>query len=407
MVSALEPMRAAFERPNPGDVLTATRRQSNANLTGESYLKSVQEVLPTVAMYSDEASRDREIPPELANELKDRGLFRLLLPRSVGGVEMDHPDFLDIVEAFAEVDGSVAWCINQNNVYSTRASVMSPELAQEIWGDTRAVVTNGPPQWTELEREGDGFRLSGRWNFSSGLPHATWLAALTPVDDAADDGELPRTMILPKSEVELVDNWQVNGLRGTGSLGFEVKDTYVPFVRTFCADSKPREPGPLYAMPMVLMFASGFATVALGAARAALDALIEMAGGKTIQARGILRDDPATWRQVGQAEATWRSARAFLRQSASEAWRGTCEDGGPSLDQRITLRLAATHGIRMAVQVMDAVYNLFGSQSIFERNPVQRRFQDVHVISQQIQGRMDHYDAAGQHFLGMEAKGSF
>ncbi len=369
----------------------------------------MREVLPRVAAFADEASRDREIPAALANELKDRGLFRLLLPRSVGGAEMDHPDFLDVVEAFAEVDGSVAWCINQNNVYSTRASVMPPELAQEIWGDRRAVVTNGPPQWTEVEREGDGYRLSGRWNFSSGVPHATWLAALTTLRDAdaEDNGELPRTMILPKSEADLVDNWQVNGLRGTGSLGFEVRDAHVPFGRTFCADGAPREPGPLYAMPMVLMFASGFSTVALGAARASLDALIEMAGGKTIQGRGLLRDDPATWRQVGQAEATWRSARAFLRQSASEAWRGACEDGAPSLDQRIRLRLAATHGIRMAAQVVDTVYNLFGSQAIFERNPVQRRFQDVHVISQQIQGRMDHYDVAGQHFLGLEAEGSF
>ncbi len=362
-----------------------------------------------VAAYSDQASRDREIPPELAIELKDRGLFRLLLPQSVGGAEMDHPDFLDIVEAFAKVDGSVAWCINQNNVYSTRASVMSPELAEEIWGDQRAVVTNGPPQWNEFVREDDGYRLSGRWNFSSGFPHATWLAALTtPQDpDAEARGELPLTMIVPKSEVKPVDNWQVNGLRGTGSLGFEVRDAYVPSARTFCADGTPREAGPLYAMPMVLMFASGFSTVALGVARAALDALLEMAGGKTIQARGLLRDDPATWRQVGQAEATWRSARAFLRQSATDAWRGACDEGVPTLDQRVRLRLAGTHGIRMAVEVMDTVYNLFGSQAIFDRNPIQRRFQDVHVISQQIQGRMDHYDSVGQYFLGLEAKGRF
>ena len=385
--------------------MTATKRQSHARVGEESYLEAAREVLLRVAALADQADRDREIPPELANELKDRGLFRLLIPRSVGGAEIDYLDFLDIVEAFAEVDGSVGWCINQNNVFSTRTSVMPPELALEIWSDPRAVVSNGPPQWTEVEREGDGYRLSGRWNFSSGARHATWVAALTPIGEGAT--EEARTMVLPKSEVELVDNWQVNGLRGTGSFGFEVRNAYVPHGRTFCADSASREPGPLYAMPMVLMFASGFSTVALGIARASLNALIEMANSKTIQGRGLLRDDSDTWRQVGQAEAVWRSARAFLRQSAGDAWRGAREDGAPSLPHRVRLRLAGTHGIRMAVQVVDTVYKLFGSQAIFDRNPVQRKFQDVHVISQQIQGRMDHYDAAGQFFLGLEPKGHF
>ncbi len=389
--------------------MTATKRQGHARAGQESHLESVREALPRVAAFAERAERDREIPTELANELKDRGLFRLLIPCSVGGAEIDYLDFLDVVEAFAKVDGSVAWCINQNNVFSTRSSVMPPELAQEIWSDPRAVVSNGPPQRTNVVREGDGYRLSGRWNFSSGARHATWVAALTQVSDGTADGrgEEARTMVLPKSEAELVDNWQVNGLRGTGSFGFEIRDAHVPHARTFLADDKPREPGPLYAMPMVLMFASGFSTVALGIARSSLDAIIEMAGNKTIQGRSLLRDDPATWRQIGQAEATWRSARAFLRQSAAEAWRGTCEDGAPTLENRIRLRLAGTHGIRMAVQVVDTVYNLFGSQAIFERNPVQRRFQDVHVISQQIQGRMDHYEAAGQFFLGLDPKGSF
>ena len=274
--------------------MTATKRQNHARAGQESYQESVREALPRVAAFAEQAERDREIPTELANELKDRGLFRLLIPCSVGGAEMDHPNFLDIVEAFAEVDGSVAWCINQNNVFATRSSVMPPELAHEIWSDPRAVVSNGPPQWTNVVREGDGYRLSGRWNFSSGARHATWVAALAQVSDGIADGrgEEARTMVLPKSKVELVDNWQVNGLRGTGSFGFEIRDAHVPHARTFVADDKPREPGPLYAMPMVLMFASGFSTVALGIARSSLDAIIEMAASKTIQGRSPSQGRP-------------------------------------------------------------------------------------------------------------------
>ena len=306
----------------------------------------MREVLPRVASFAEQGERDREIPTELANELKDRGLFRLLLPRSVGGAEMEHPDFLDIVEAFAEVDASVAWCVNQNNVFSTRSSVMPAELAGEIWSEPRAVVTNGPPQWTEVVPEGDGYRLSGRWNFSSGVRHATWVAALTSIRDGGTSGECeePRTMVLPKSDATLVDNWQVSGLRGTGSLGFEVRDVFVPRVRSFCADDTSREPGPLYAMPMVLMFAAGFSTVALGAARASLDALIEMAGGKTIQAgaaegrsghvatgrtgRGDLEVGagvPARERD-GRVARRLRRGRANARAACASAARGHARD---------------------------------------------------------------------------------
>ena len=147
--------------------------------------------------------------------------------------------------------------------------------------------------------------------------------------------------------------------------------------------------------------------MALGIARAGLDAAIEVAGSKTPQGRALLKEEPDTWRQIGQAEAIWRSARAFLRESASAAWKSAREVRSLTLEERIRLRLAGTHGIRMAAQVVDIAYTLFGSHAIFVNNPIQRRFQDVHAITQQLQGRMDHYDTAGQFFLGLEPQGIF
>ena len=374
-----------------------------------SFLHAARELAPRVAAAADHNDRERELLPELAAEIADRGLFRMLVPRALGGGEIDYLEHLSIIETLAEADASTAWCVNQNAVYATLSATMPEATAREIWKDPRAVVANGPPVSAEAVPVDGGYRLNGRWSFSTGCRHATWIAALTPVrDEPSTARESMLTLLVPKSDVTLLDVWQVKGLRGTGTFGFEIKDLFVPRIRTFRQSDGPRESGPLYVVPMTLLFASGFASGALGVARGALEAAMGMAGGKTPRSDAdLLRDKTAVQAQIGQGEAIWSSARAFLREAASQAWQGACETGSLTVEQRIRLRLASTHTIRMAAEVVDIAYGLCGSDSIFAGNPVQRRFQDAHVITQHIQGRMAHYETAGQFFLGLEPKGNF
>ena len=371
------------------------------------FLAAARELAPRVAEAADLNDRDRRVTPEVAAAIADRGLFRLLVPRSLGGGEIDWIEYLSIVQTFAEADGSTGWCINQNNVYATVSASMPSETAREIWGNPRAVVTNGPPAFAEAVPEDDGYRLTGRWNFSSGFRHATWLAAATPVRRPENDrdGREIRTMLLPKREAIPVDVWEVGGLRGTGSFSFRVEDLFVPAVRTFVPET-PHEEGPLYVIPMSLLFAAGFATVALGVARSGLDAAIELATVKRTDL-GLLADSPITQREIGRAEAVYRSARAFLMEAVSAVWESACATRSLSVEERVRLRLAATHAIHMAAGVVDIAYTLCGSDAIFADNPIQRRFQDAHAITQQSQGRLVHYDSAGQFFLGSEPKGAF
>ena len=379
-----------------------------------AFLEAARELTPRVVAAADRAESDRELPLELANEIADKGFFRMLVPKSLGGAEIDLMQYLSVIETFAEADGSTAWCVNQNAGFATAAATMPEETAREIWSDQRAVLANGPPTSAEAVPVDGGYRLTGRWNFSSGCRHATWMAAVAPIrhpdrhkEDSTDDKDV-RILLVPKNEVDLVDVWQVNGLRGTGSFSFEVQDLFVPSIRTFNPSDRPREGGPLYVLPMSLLFASGFACVALGVARAGLDSAIEIAGGKRPDlGKDLLRDKPVVQRQIGQAEAVWGSARAFLLEAASAAWESACKIHSLTLEERIRLRLASTHAIRMAAEVVDIAYNLCGSDSIFANNPIQRRFQDAHVITQQVQGRMAHYETAGQFFLGLEPEGYF
>ena len=214
-----------------------------------------------------------------------------------------------------------------------------------------------------------------------------------------------RILLMPKSDVRMIDNWQVNGLRGTASLGFAADSLFVPAHRAYNPAAAPREEGGVYRIPTSLLFASGFATVALGVARAALDAAIELANRKVpgnSPTQTLVRDWSTTQRQIGEAEAIWNSARAFLTESATAVWESASAGKPLTMDERVRMRLASTFANRKAAEVVDTAYTLCGSSAIFETNPVQRRFQDVHVINQQVQGRLSHYDTAGRYFLGMD-----
>ena len=381
----------------------------------EYYIETARELAALVAANTDRINEQRKIPTDVSDAIADAGFFRLLMPRNLGGAQLDHPDFLRIVQIFAEADGSVGWSMNQNNVFATNSTRMNDKTREEIYTNPRAVITNGPPMSRSRAIEVDGgYSLSGRWNFSSGSDHATWIAALTPIQAMDANGARPadvvprddmRILLIPKREVEMVNNWQVNGLRGTASWGFEADGLFIPKHRMYDPNAAPREDGAVYRIPTSLLFASGFATVALGAARAALDAAKDLANRKVpgnSPTQTLIRDWSTTQRQVGEAEAIWHSARAFLREAAGAVWKSASANRPLSMDKRIHMRLASTFANRKAADVVDIAYTLCGSTAIFESNPVQRRFQDVHVINQQVQGRLTHYDTAGRFFLGME-----
>lgn len=321
----------------------------------DSYHTCACDLLPKITAVADQIDCERKLPPNLADELKDQGFFRLLVPRSLGGAEMDYIEYLNIIETFGKADGSTAWCINQGNGFASRSSVMPEPLAREIFSDKRSVVANGPPTGAEAVPVNDDYRLTGRWLFSSGCHHANWIGAIAPIKGT----KKPLMCIVPKEDVNFIDVWQVNGLRGTGSFGFEIKDLLVPGHRTFNQEDPPREEGPLYIFPTSLIFASGFACVALGVARAGLDATIELAGGKKPRGdKDLLRDKPVIQQQIGQAEAIWGSARAFLFDNVSAAWENACKTHTLPLEESIRLRLSSTNAIRMAAEVVDIAYNL-------------------------------------------------
>ena len=182
-----------------------------------------------------------------------------------------------------------------------------------------------------------------------------------------------------------------------------MNDAFVPTERTVLSQTAPLlENAPLYRIPRTLLFASGDAAVAFGMARTCLETFGELAGAKTPRAmQALLRDQPMVQMTVGQAEAALRSGRAFLLEAVREIWTASV-NGAITLDHRANLRLAATHGIRLAAQIIDSLYNAAGATAAYEDHLLQRHFQDIHVITQHLQGRLAHYELIGRYALGLK-----
>jgi alkylation response protein AidB-like acyl-CoA dehydrogenase len=286
---------------------------------------------------------------------------------------------------------------------------MPRAVARQIWIDTpRSVVANTPAPSAQAVVVPGGYRVTGRQGFSTGCRHAAWVAPHAQIIENGQvrlEGGQPETryLFVPVAEAELLDTWNVRGMRGTGTHHFAVHDVFVPAERTVLSATAPLlEPGPLYKIPRTLCFASGDAAVALGWARTCLEMFFELAGSKTPRAmQAVLRDQSMVQVQVGQAEAAIRSGRAFLLETVRDLWATVTSTGALTLDQRATLRLATTHGIRLAAQAIDIVYNAAGATAAYDGHPIQRHFQDIHVITQHLQGRLAHYELVGRHTLGL------
>ena len=384
---------------------------ATTNTSARSPLDVVRELAPMIRSYADQIEELRELPRPLFEALADAGLFRLVMPRSLGGFELDLPTYVLTLEELGKAYASTAWCINQGGVFATYSACLPPEVARTVWVETpRSVVANSPsPVGTAVPVEG-GYRVSGRFGFSTGSRHASWLAAHARI---LDDGQ-PRLMpdgqparfylLVPAAEVELLDTWRTRGMRGTGTHHFAANDVFVPEERAFPSTAIPvREPGPLYLFARTLLFGSGDAAVALGVARASLDAFVELAGGKMpYRSPGLLSELPMVQADFGRAEATLRSARAMLLEAVREAWEAASANGALTVELRAGLRLAITHAIRQAARVVDTVYNHAGATAVFQEHPLQRYFQDVHVITQHLQSRLLHYELIGRFLLGLE-----
>lgn len=367
-------------------------------------------VAPLVAAAGERTEKERKVPADVMKALHEAKLFRLLMPRSINGCEADPLSYMQVLEEISAADASTGWCLGQGLGCSLAAAFVDRAVAAEIYDKPDGVLAWGPPNGAKAIKAKGGYRVTGRWRFASGSPNCTWFGGHSEVCEAdgtpsKDDKGRPimRTMLFPASSAEIIKVWDVIGLRGTGSDDYAVKDLFVPDAYTTWRDSVPdrREMGPLYNIPLLTMYGMGFAGVALGIARTVLADFMALAQQKKSSGMSVrLCENAVIQSQTAQNVAKLESGRAFLVKMIKEFYGAAAAGGDYSLDLRAKLRISITWSMQQAKDVVDFCYHAAGTNAIFEKNTFERRFRDIHTVTQQGQAHATNFEFSGQALYG-------
>ena len=374
-------------------------------------IEAARDLGPTIAGMRDRIERERRLPAPLVERLRGLGFFSLWLARDFGGPELSLADFVRVIEALARSDGSVAWCVTNGGAYSRFSGFLPEAVARRIFVEERAVVAGNMGPIGRAVPVPGGYRVTGRWPYGSGITHSGWVLGNCVV---LDEGGAPRPgpsgaadtriVFFPAAEAEVIDTWDVGGLRGTGSHDYRVADLFVPASHAVSgAGDDPRLAGPLYALPRHTVFGITIAAVPLGIARAALDGLGELSAAKTPRIGSApLRERPVVQAAFGRAEAQLRAARSFLLEACEDAW-GAASAGVPlTLEQRVAVRLACAQAAEATKAVVQIAYDAGGGTSVYESCPIQRSFRDAHAAAQHIQVQSANFETGGRVLLGLD-----
>ena len=379
-------------------------------LPGFGLIERARALQPLIAREADEIERTRRLTEPVVSALIENGLYRVLLPQSLGGTEAPPEIFMQVLEEIAKADASTAWCLGQCSVCAMTAAYLDPDAAHEIFNAPPGILAWGAIAH-EVQVVPGGYRATARWDFASGCRQASWLGAHVRVVEAdgtprrkPNGAPEIRTILFPVASATMYDVWDVIGLNGTGTDSYSVDNLFIPdkFAALRDEPAALRERGPLYKLTTNLTFGLGFAAVSLGVARATLDAAVDLARSKLPQGLKAMRDNNAVQGVIGRNEASLRAARAYLYTTASEVWRDLTQGSEFTDGHRAAVRLATTWTIHQAASVVDAAYHMAGATAVFSANKFERRFRDMHAIAQQIQARDTHYEDVGKMILAAD-----
>jgi alkylation response protein AidB-like acyl-CoA dehydrogenase len=384
-----------------------------AENSAEGLLAAARGLAPLVAAHRAELARGPDLPTPIAHALDAAGLTRLWLPGALGGAELPPADYIRVIEEVARLDGAVGWCAAIVASGARLTFLLPPEVGATMFaGGTGCLHGNGNPAGSAVATKG-GWRVSGRWSWGSFSRHSTWTLGMcvvrgtdgSPVHDATGAASM-LAAVVPTSELRMHDTWNAAGLRATGSHDFEMVDLFVPAAWTIpmvAFDAEPRLPGPLGAMPFITTFSLGIAPVALGLARAAIEALVALSGDKMPAGAGAkLRDLPSVQADVARAEAELRSARAFVFDAVGELWEAAQRGEARLPGQRAPVRLACWNAMRASKQVVSLMYDAAGGSALDESLRLAACLRDVNAAGLHLAFAQRHLETIGRVLLGME-----
>ena len=376
--------------------MSAASQEATQTMSLPERAKVIGALASENAVFADEHG---QLAEPVVDAMHEHQMFGMWVPRSVpGGAELDPVSSLEAIANVAYGDPSAGWVMMAGALaVGTGAAYLEDAAVKELFGGERMPVIAG--QGTrpgKAVRKDDGFLLSGSWSFASGIKHGTHIHTLGLIEETGE----PRIFVLPVEKAKLIDNWDVMGLRGTGSIDYEIEDAYVPESYThFAVTEEPKRGGSLYTMGII-----GFASIchsgwALGIGRRLLDemsALVLARGG----ARGPQGSSPSFQESFARAEGTYRSARAYVMETWSDAWETMQRGDKLSVRQNTLIRSATLEVTAGAHEVAQFVYQAAGTLGL-RSGTIQRLFRDMHAGTQHVVASPPVYQAVGRELAGL------
>jgi len=376
------------------------------------YLERVKALEPVIRAHADQSERESRLAAPIVEALHRSGLFRIFLPAGMGGGELTIPESLRVFEAVARLDASTGWNLVICGGGPIFGHFVAREAFEQIFSDPRAVLvgTLNPANTRAVECEG-GFRFSGRGTYMSGSAQATYMMVSgirmrdgKPVP--ADGGGVRlRTGLMPIQNGAFQDTWRVSGMRGTGSHDCSFEDVFVPHAFTYEWPTPEAgwKTGAFARIPLTTQLGGGLATIAVGVAQHALDALTELAVTKVPAGmRSTLRDRPLAQIQIAQSAGLVRAARSYLHEANDDAWRRGEAGADFDLPARAAARLASVTAVKLCLQAMDLVHDAAGMTAVSVGHELERCWRDLRTLSQHVILGSGRYEVIGRIMLGLD-----
>ena len=365
-------------------------------------LETIEAIGPGLAERSIEIEACRRLPDDIVQELRHLGIAGLPAPKVYGGAECSAQDMMRVIEELSYFDSSVGWCAMIYLTSGSMAGLFPPDWAKEIYATGTMPLIGGAiaPSGRGRPVEG-GVEVNGQWAWGSGTYHCDWICGGALVDDGGGSDSLKmesvRLMVFEREQVKLYDNWNPSGLRGTGSVDFEVTDAFVPEGRWIALGAiTPTIDAPLYRFPFFGLLASCISAVSLGIARRAIDEFVVLTRGKVaLGHKETVGNDAVANSALARSEADLAASRAYMYDEVSRTWGKVAAGDDASLEDRRKIRLAAAYGAERSAAAIDSLYTAGGGSSVHWDNPLQRCFRDVHVVTQHAMASPANFALAG------------
>jgi indole-3-acetate monooxygenase len=383
---------------------------SNTATSGCELLSAVEALRPLVEASREALSKGPDLPPSLAEALKQAGLTQLWMPRALGGQEVEPLQFVQVIETLAKLDGALAWCAAISSIGSRFAGLTSTEPMRRLMpaGEMYAFSGSGQPTGT-MRRDRDGWRINGRWTFASFSRYSSITALVCMEQEngaprkGPDGRPVLRATLLPSSKVEVVGNWNSGGLRSSGSHDVTCTDQWVPDDFTTGIEMAQRLPGPLYSLPMQSAFAIAVVGVPLGIAAASIDALVALAQTKVaFMAAAPLREQEHVQLEVAWAKTRLLAARALALEAVEAIWSSVASGGPAPVEKQALLRMACLNAGEAGREIVGRMYMAAGSTAVLESMPFAAQLRDIYAACQHLNFATRLMIQPGRILLGLE-----